>query len=138
MTHDNKRYFTEGKRNVLYHFDFHPDDRLRYSKNVRETAKKHINDLEFVTVDPVNFPEILANLGLQWNFPAIALQDNRGLTFPSERIENITPDLVEDFLRSVTDGSARPAFRDPVKSATKDEVINADTRSEKMLSHDEL
>ncbi|GKT81496.1 hypothetical protein ColTof4_13919 [Colletotrichum tofieldiae] len=139
MTHENKGYFTEGKRNVLYHFDFHHDDRLRYSMNVRETAKKHINDLEFVTVDPVNFPEMLANLGLQWNFPAIALQDkNRGLTFPSKRNENITPDMVEDLIRSVTDGSARPAFQGPVNSATKDENTNADTRSEKMLSHDEL
>lgn len=78
-------------------------------------------------------------MGLKWNFPAIALQDKTtGLMFPSERNNNITPDFVQKFLRSVTDGSARPAFQDPIESVVKEQV-DVDAASNKGDSaHDEL
>ncbi|GKT50456.1 protein disulfide-isomerase [Colletotrichum spaethianum] len=139
MTHANKRYFTESRENVLYYFDVQSDNRDRYSSNVRELAKKHINELEFVTVDPVSFPEVPTNLVLKWNFPAIVLQDKkRGFVFSSERKENIKPELVDNFLQSVTDGSVRPAFQDPAEPAVKDEGINVDTGTEEKVAHDEL
>ncbi|KAK2007878.1 hypothetical protein LZ32DRAFT_666046 [Colletotrichum eremochloae] len=139
MTRENKKYFTEGAGIVLYYFGSHSEDRKRFSSSLRETVGKHIKDVEFVTVDPVAFPEVLANVGLKWDFPAIALQDkSRGLVLPSEKNEYITPDMVENFLRSFKDGSASPSFWDPGEIGTKDESLNVDTRSEEVGTHDEL
>ncbi|KAK1986081.1 thioredoxin-like domain-containing protein [Colletotrichum cereale] len=139
MTRENKRYFTEGTGNVLYYFGSYSDDRARFSSSLRETVRKHIKDLEFVTVDPVVFPEVLANVGLKWDFPAMALQDKtRGLVFPSEKNEYITSDMVENFLRSFKDGNASPSFWDPVERRTEDGDMNVDTSSEETATHDEL
>jgi len=139
MTRENKKYFTEGTGNVLYYFSSHPDDRERFSSSLRETVRKHIKDLEFVTIDPVAFPEVPANIGLKWDFPAIALQDkSRGLVFPSEKNDYITPSMVENFVRSFKDGNTSPSLWDPVEIGTKDKDLNVDTSSEEVATHDEL
>ncbi|KAK2039484.1 hypothetical protein LZ31DRAFT_558760 [Colletotrichum somersetense] len=139
MTRENKKYFTEGTKNVLYYLSSHSDDRERFSSSLRETVGKHIKDLEFVTVDPVAFPEVPANVGLKWDFPAIVLQDkSRGLVFSSEKNEYITADMVENFLRSFRDGSSSPSFWDPVEIGTKDEDPKVDISSEEVATHDEL
>ncbi|KAK2035677.1 hypothetical protein LX32DRAFT_659276 [Colletotrichum zoysiae] len=139
MTRENKKYFTEGTKNVLYYFGSHSDDRERFSSSLRETVGKHIKDLEFVTVDPVAFPEVPANVGLKWDFPAIVLQDkSRELVFPSEKNEYITADMVENFVRSFRDGSSGPSFRNPVEIGTKDEDPKVDINSEEVATHDEL
>ncbi|KAK1992246.1 hypothetical protein LX36DRAFT_694338 [Colletotrichum falcatum] len=140
MTRGNKKHFNEGTGNVLYYFSSHPDDRQRFSSSLRETVRKHIKDLEFVTVDPLAFPEVPANVGLNWGFPAIAVQDkSRGLVFPSEKNEYITPDMVENFIQSFKDGDASPSFWDHVEAeaGTKDNP-NVDTSSEEVATHDEL
>ncbi|EFQ27242.1 uncharacterized protein GLRG_01737 [Colletotrichum graminicola M1.001] len=139
MTRENKKYFTEGTGNVLYYFGSHSDDRERFSSSLRETVRKHIKDLEFVTVDPVAFPEVPANIGLKWNFPAIALQDkSRGLVFPSEKNDYITPSMVENSLRSFKDGNTSPSLWDPVEIGTKDEDLGVETSNEEVATHDEL
>ncbi|KAF6808957.1 protein disulfide isomerase, partial [Colletotrichum sojae] len=113
MTHKNKKAYTESKTNVLYFFDFNSARREQFATDVRDIARKVTRGLKFVTVDPPSFPDVPASVGLRWNFPAIALQNNgNGLMYPSESSNDITAGFVERFLCSVADGKAKPAFHD--------------------------
>ncbi|KAH9229691.1 hypothetical protein K456DRAFT_1752536 [Colletotrichum gloeosporioides 23] len=142
MTHRNKADLIESEVNVLYFFDFNLDRREQFALHIKETARKYAQRLRFVAVDPPAFPDMPSRIGLQWKFPAIALQNkNAGLTYHSEQSESITPGFVENFLRSVASGKVQPASQkhveaEPTDGAEAIPVEKGDHRQKVM--HDEL
>ncbi|KAL0940113.1 protein disulfide isomerase [Colletotrichum truncatum] len=139
MTHQNKVDYTGSKTNVLYFFDFNASRREQFALHIRETARKYKQNLKFVTVDPPAFPDVPASLGIKWTFPAIGLQNKEtGLAYHSEQNHAITPGFVENFLRSIGDGTARPAFQDNVDERVDEQLSTEGDVHEKEVVHDEL
>ncbi|KAH7349701.1 hypothetical protein B0T11DRAFT_289717 [Plectosphaerella cucumerina] len=97
----NANSFLEGNSPVLYYFDSEIPKREAFAEKLKDVARKYVDQVTIVTVDPMTFPEVVAKMSLQWEFPSMALQNPTAKTISLYSKGDIDEEIVERYIRDV-------------------------------------
>ncbi|KAH6668629.1 disulfide isomerase, partial [Plectosphaerella plurivora] len=97
----NANTFLEGDFPVLYYFDSEIPKREAFAEKLKDVARKYVDNIRIVTVDPMTFPEVVAKMTLQWEFPSMALQNPAAKTISLYSKGDIDEEIVERYIRDV-------------------------------------
>jgi protein disulfide-isomerase A1 len=98
-----------GKSLVLY-FATDAEQRQRYADSIRSIAKKYSDYLSFVTVDAIEYADMVPMLGLSpRSFPSLAVQNTaNGQVFPYKGRKDLSPETVDGFVLDIVSGKVQP------------------------------
>lgn len=124
----NANHFLEGSSPVLYYFDSEIPKREAFETQLKDVARRYADQVRIVTVDPMTFPEIVARMTLQWEFPAMALQNPTAKTISLYSKGDIDEEIVERYIRDVL--GLNPPAEEAASETPVDEGVVLDEQVE--------
>ncbi|KAF4630338.1 hypothetical protein G7Y89_g7802 [Cudoniella acicularis] len=106
LTRRNEMKYIKSGKSLIYIFANTEKERSGFRTSFKPLAKKYEEYLSFLTIDAVEYLDMVDPLGLKpGKFPALAVYNpSFGQVFPYDQKQTITPEAVETFVLEIVQG----------------------------------